>query len=132
MKQHYKTKQHAQEVPVKSYKEGIHYYMDGERVVFTALFHIQRGQCCGNGCRHCPYDLKYNKGRVVVSEESLKLEIMRIKEIEKQLKEIQKTDFNNMTPEQLQAIVDQLLNFTEEAESQLDNDINQINESENP
>jgi hypothetical protein len=36
-----------------------------------------------------------------------------------------------MTPEQLQAIVDQLLNFTEEAESQLDNDINQINEPEN-
>jgi hypothetical protein len=132
MKQHYKKAQPAKEVPVKSYKEGIHYYMDGERVVFTALFHIQRGQCCGNGCRHCPYDLKHKKGRVVLSKESLKLEIMRIKEIEKQLKEIQKTDFNNMTPEQLQAIVDQLLNFTEEAESQLDNDINQINESENP
>ena len=131
MKQRYKTKQHAQVEPVKSFKEGIHYYMDGERVVFTALFHIQRGQCCGSGCRHCPYDPKHKKGKVVLSKESLKLEIMRIKEIEKQLKEIQKTDFNNMTPEQLQAIVDQLLNFTEEAEAQLDNDINQINESEN-
>ena len=131
MKQRYKTKQHAQVGPVKLYKEGIHYYMDGERVVFTALFHIQRGQCCGSGCRHCPYDPKHKKGKVVLSKESLKLEIMRIKEIEKQLKEIQNKDFNNMTPEQLQVIVDQLLNFTEEAEAQLDNDINQINESEN-
>ena len=131
MKQRYKTKQHAPVEHAKSYKEGIHYYRDGERVVFTALFHIQRGSCCGNGCRHCPYDPKHKKGKVVLSKESLKLEIMRIKEIEKQLKEIQNKDFNNMTPEQLQAIVDQLLNFTEEAEAQLDNDINQINESEN-
>lgn len=48
------------------YKDGflkdVHYYMDGNRVVFTALFHIQRGQCCGNGCKHCPYDPKHKKG----------------------------------------------------------------------
>ena len=25
------------------------------RVVFTARFHLKRGTCCGNGCRHCPY-----------------------------------------------------------------------------
>jgi hypothetical protein len=25
-------------------------------VVFTALAHLQRGSCCGSGCRHCPYD----------------------------------------------------------------------------
>lgn len=23
--------------------------------VFTRLAHLQRGRCCGNGCRHCPY-----------------------------------------------------------------------------
>ena len=23
--------------------------------VFTALAHANRGYCCGNGCRHCPY-----------------------------------------------------------------------------
>jgi iron complex transport system substrate-binding protein len=23
--------------------------------VFTAEFHLSRGYCCGNGCRHCPY-----------------------------------------------------------------------------
>ncbi|KAJ1425163.1 hypothetical protein B484DRAFT_307571, partial [Ochromonadaceae sp. CCMP2298] len=23
--------------------------------VFTASLHRQRGKCCGNRCRHCPY-----------------------------------------------------------------------------
>ena len=23
--------------------------------VLTAQVHIDRGHCCGNGCRHCPY-----------------------------------------------------------------------------
>jgi hypothetical protein len=132
MKHPYKTKQHVQEVPVKSYKEGIHYYMDGERVVFTALFHIQRGQCCGNGCRHCPYDPKYKKGKVVLSEKFSKFQDMELKDIEKQLQELQKVDFSAMSPEQLQKIIDQLFTITEETETQLDNDIQkQIDESEN-
>ena len=25
------------------------------RMVFTQLFMLQRGTCCGAGCRHCPY-----------------------------------------------------------------------------
>ncbi len=24
--------------------------------VLTEVFHLRRGECCGNGCRHCPYD----------------------------------------------------------------------------
>ncbi|MCE2740331.1 MAG: DUF5522 domain-containing protein [Sphingobacteriales bacterium] len=24
-------------------------------MVFTANYHLQRGYCCKNGCRHCPY-----------------------------------------------------------------------------
>ena len=58
----------------KSYKDGmvedIHYYVEGERVVFKALFHLQRGQCCGNYCRHCPYDPKHNKGTVNVKDKN--------------------------------------------------------------
>ncbi len=23
--------------------------------VFTRVKHLQRGTCCGSGCRHCPY-----------------------------------------------------------------------------
>jgi hypothetical protein len=52
----------------EEFKEGIHYYKDKERVVFTALFHLERGQCCGNGCRHCPYDPKHKKGNQVVDK----------------------------------------------------------------
>lgn len=54
------------------YKEGfvenVHYYMDGSRVVFTALFHLQRGSCCGNGCKHCPYDPKHKKGTTKIDD----------------------------------------------------------------
>ncbi len=25
-------------------------------MVLTEKYHIERGYCCGNGCRHCPYD----------------------------------------------------------------------------
>jgi hypothetical protein len=31
-------------------------YVDSSgRTIFTAAFHLKRGNCCGNGCRHCPY-----------------------------------------------------------------------------
>ena len=51
--------------------EGIHYYMEGERVIFSALFHINRGSCCDNGCRHCPYDPKHVKGKTKLQEKYL-------------------------------------------------------------
>jgi hypothetical protein len=35
--------------------EGVDYYLEGTAVVFTASYHLRRGSCCGNGCRHCPY-----------------------------------------------------------------------------
>lgn len=25
-------------------------------VVFTKHFHLKRGYCCTNGCKHCPYN----------------------------------------------------------------------------
>lgn len=32
-------------------------YLDPQTGLFviTALTHAERGRCCGNGCRHCPY-----------------------------------------------------------------------------
>lgn len=24
-------------------------------MVFTSVSHLERGTCCGNGCRHCPF-----------------------------------------------------------------------------
>lgn len=37
------------------YKEGIHYYMDGQYWVFTTFYHYLKGTCCKNNCRHCAY-----------------------------------------------------------------------------
>jgi Family of unknown function (DUF5522) len=36
--------------------EGQDFYFNEQGfVVFTASYHLQKGICCGNGCRHCPY-----------------------------------------------------------------------------
>ena len=36
--------------------EGIDYYINEDGYcVFTAWFHLKRGSCCSNGCKHCPY-----------------------------------------------------------------------------
>jgi hypothetical protein len=32
------------------------YYTEDGWMVMTEKFHLERGHCCGNGCRHCPYD----------------------------------------------------------------------------
>jgi hypothetical protein len=39
------------------------YYDDktGYRVM-TESYHKRRGSCCGNVCRHCPYDPQHEKG----------------------------------------------------------------------
>jgi hypothetical protein len=31
-------------------------YFEGAAMVFTEQYHLRRGHCCGNGCRHCPYN----------------------------------------------------------------------------
>lgn len=36
-------------------QEGVDYYLEHGRYVFTAQYLKKRGYCCGNGCRHCPY-----------------------------------------------------------------------------
>lgn len=36
------------------------YYLDNGLVVFTEEFLLDRGFCCNNSCRHCPYK-KQNK-----------------------------------------------------------------------
>jgi hypothetical protein len=39
--------------------EGEDYHIDKKGLlVFTGKYLLQRGTCCGNGCRHCPYDYK--------------------------------------------------------------------------
>ena len=31
------------------------YYNEQGFVVLTEKYHLKKGYCCGNGCRHCPY-----------------------------------------------------------------------------
>ncbi|HXC17348.1 MAG TPA: DUF5522 domain-containing protein [Holophagaceae bacterium] len=37
-------------------------YWDGPYWVFTEAHHLRRGTCCGNRCRHCPFEPKALKG----------------------------------------------------------------------
>ena len=32
-----------------------YYFNEEGLLVFTEAYHIKRGYCCGNNCRHCPY-----------------------------------------------------------------------------
>jgi len=34
---------------------GDSYLDEHGQIVFTAAYHLKRGYCCGNGCRHCPF-----------------------------------------------------------------------------
>jgi hypothetical protein len=39
--------------------EGVDFYFNEDGyVVFTEMYHLQQGNCCGNGCKHCPYDFE--------------------------------------------------------------------------
>jgi hypothetical protein len=46
------------------------YYREGRMYIFTARFLLNRGSCCGNKCRHCPYEKPPKKGNT-------KLELMK-------------------------------------------------------
>lgn len=42
---------------MKNLVEGDDYYYNEQGyVVLTAKYHLQKGFCCGNGCKHCPYN----------------------------------------------------------------------------
>ena len=37
--------------------EGIDfYYNENGLLVLTEQYHLEKGYCCGYGCKHCPYD----------------------------------------------------------------------------
>jgi hypothetical protein len=37
-------------------QKDVDYYIENGRWVFTETYHRKRGYCCGNACRHCPYE----------------------------------------------------------------------------
>ena len=44
------------------------FYEENGRKVMTEEYHIRRGYCCGNGCRHCPYEPKWVKGNTTIKK----------------------------------------------------------------
>jgi hypothetical protein len=36
-------------------EEGDYYENEQGYRVFTGQYHLKRGSCCKNGCKHCPY-----------------------------------------------------------------------------
>jgi hypothetical protein len=36
--------------------EGVDFYIEDDKLVLTAKYLSERGYCCGNGCRHCPFN----------------------------------------------------------------------------
>lgn len=48
-----KTK--TEESKTEKFVEGIDYYFEDGLMVLTEYFLKKRGYCCGNDCRHCPY-----------------------------------------------------------------------------
>jgi hypothetical protein len=44
---------------MKELKVNEDYYLTPDGLlVFTEKYHLNKGYCCGNGCRHCPYDFE--------------------------------------------------------------------------
>jgi hypothetical protein len=54
--------------------ENEDYYLDHGLMVLTARYHLRRGYCCEQGCRHCPYtkEAKDNSRKDVDSNEEIK------------------------------------------------------------
>ena len=50
-----------QETKSETFIEGVDYYFENGYMVLTAHFLLKRGYCCGNGCRHCPYENQSKK-----------------------------------------------------------------------
>jgi len=49
--------------------EGEDFYWEGSFIVFTRLYHLKRGYCCGSGCRHCPYDPRWTSGATAIARD---------------------------------------------------------------
>jgi len=49
---------HQKKRKVDGLEDDEYYFTDDGFLVFTASYHLKRGYCCKNACRHCPYSYK--------------------------------------------------------------------------
>ena len=40
-------------------RENLDYYNENGLIVFNEYYHLKRGECCENECRHCAYGYKF-------------------------------------------------------------------------
>ena len=40
----------------QTFVEGLDFYFEDSLMVLTRRYLLNRGHCCDNRCRHCPYD----------------------------------------------------------------------------
>jgi hypothetical protein len=52
------------------------YYDSQGRMVMTEEYHMKRGKCCGNGCLHCPYEPRHERGNVVINNHDINHDTM--------------------------------------------------------
>ena len=45
---------------------NLDFYIENGKYVFTKEFHLSRGYCCGNGCRHCAFFPAHKKGNTTI------------------------------------------------------------------
>lgn len=57
------AKAHSFPTQKNEFIEGVHFYKEGNMWVFTELYHLLKGSCCGNGCRHCVYGYTKQTGK---------------------------------------------------------------------
>lgn len=51
------VQQYVREIAPKLEEKDFYYNENGYRVM-TEHYHLKRGSCCSNGCKHCPYKNK--------------------------------------------------------------------------
>ena len=52
--------------------EGVDYIIEegSGLMVLTSLFLLDRGYCCGNKCKNCPYEPVHIKGNIIPKEDT--------------------------------------------------------------
>jgi len=52
-----------------SFEEGIDYYLEKGKIIYTEHYLKKRGICCGSGCRHCPFNPAHTKANKNLRED---------------------------------------------------------------
>jgi hypothetical protein len=55
----------------KEFIKEVDYYLESGYVIFTEKYLLERMEgCCGNSCRHCPYEKPSIKGNKMLEKDN--------------------------------------------------------------